>query len=262
MIIDTHVHYDDEAFDGDREELLASLRANGISCVLDIGSSAESLPKVRALAQKYDFIYGAVGLHPDEVGDLTEEVLASLRADMKNPKILAVGEIGLDYYWNKEAREIQKEAFRKQIRLAQEFVKPIIVHSREAAADTLEIVQEMYGPGTAGGNMERKGVMHCYSYAVEQARTYTRKLGFYLGIGGVVTFKNAKKLKEVVADTPIEYLVLETDCPYLAPVPFRGKRNSSLYLPYVVHEIAEIKGITENEVIKATEENARRLFSI
>ncbi len=262
MIIDTHVHYDDEAFNEDREELLMSLRANGIDCVLDIGSSAESLPRVRALTEKYDFVYGAVGLHPDEVGDLTGEVMADLREDMKNPKILAVGEIGLDYYWNKEAKEIQKEAFRKQIRLAQEFGKPVVIHSREAAADTLEIVQEMYGPGSNGEHMERKGVMHCYSYAVKQARIYTRKLGFYLGIGGVVTFKNAKKLKEVVADTPMEYLILETDCPYLAPVPFRGKRNSSLYLPYVVSAIAEIKEISEEEVIRITAANARRLFGI
>lgn len=262
MIIDTHVHYDDEAFDGDREELLTSLRANGIGNVIDIGSSAESLPRVRALTQKYDFVYGAIGLHPDEVGDLTTDVMNAMREDMKNPKILAVGEIGLDYYWNKEAKELQKEAFRKQIRLAQEFGKPVVIHSREAAADTLEIVQEMYGPGSIGSRMERKGVMHCYSYAVEQARTYTRKLGFYLGIGGVVTFKNAKKLKEVVFDTPMEYLVLETDCPYLAPVPFRGKRNSSLYLPYVVQEIARIKEIPEEEVVRITEENARRLFWI
>lgn len=262
MIIDTHVHYDDEAFDGDREGLLTSLRANGIGNVIDIGSSAESLPRVRALTQKYDFVYGAIGLHPDEVGDLTTDVMNAMREDMKNPKILAVGEIGLDYYWNKEAKELQKEAFRKQIRLAQEFGKPVVIHSREAAADTLEIVQEMYGPGSIGSRMERKGVMHCYSYAVEQARTYTRKLGFYLGIGGVVTFKNAKKLKEVVFDTPMEYLVLETDCPYLAPVPFRGKRNSSLYLPYVVQEIARIKEIPEEEVVKITEENARRLFRI
>lgn len=262
MIIDTHVHYDDDAFDGDREALLGSLRENGIGAVIDIGSSAESLPKVRELTAKYDFVYGAVGLHPDEIGDLTDKVLVDMRQDIENPKIVAVGEIGLDYYWDKEAREVQKEAFRKQVCLAQEYGKPIVIHSREAAADTLEIVKEMYGPGSAGEYMERKGVMHCYSYAVEQARIYTRKLGFYLGIGGVVTFKNAKKLKEVVADTPMEYLVLETDCPYLAPVPFRGKRNSSLYLPYVVRAIAEIKEISEEEVMRITAANARQLFCI
>lgn len=289
MIIDTHVHYDDEAFDADREELLASLVGNNIGPVIDIGSTKESLPKIRELMRRYDFVYGAIGLHPDEIGDLTEELLDEMREDMKNPKVLAVGEIGLDYYWNKEKKELQTEAFRKQIRLAQECGKPIVVHSREAAADTLDIVREMYGKGSPwehlhgqiqrstaderlrgqaqkngtdvdAGPSERKGVMHCYSYSAEQARIYTRELGFYLGIGGVVTFKNAKKLKEVVADTPLSYLVLETDCPYLAPVPYRGKRNCSLYLPYVIREIAALKGVSEEEVERVTEENARKLF--
>jgi len=276
MIIDTHVHYDDDAFDADREALLMSLAENNIGLVMDIGSTKESLPKIRDLMKRYDFVYGAIGLHPDEIGDLTPELLDEMREDMKNPKVLAVGEIGLDYYWNKEERELQMDAFRKQIQLAQECGKPIVIHSREAAADTLDIVREMYGKGSpweclhgAGssrehdenvGPTERKGVMHCYSYSVEQARIYTRELGFYLGIGGVVTFKNAKKLKEVVADTPLSYLVLETDCPYLAPVPYRGKRNCSLYLPYVISAIAELKGVSEEEVERVTEENARRLF--
>lgn len=275
MIIDTHVHYDDEAFDADREELIGSLQENNIGLVLDIGSTKESLPKIRSLMDRYDFVYGAMGLHPDEIGDLTDELLGEIREDMKNPKVLAVGEIGLDYYWNKEEQELQKAAFRKQINLALECGKPVVIHSREAAADTLEILREMYGkgslwealhgsaptvPGVSSGPTERKGVMHCYSYSAEQARIYTRELGFYLGIGGVVTFKNAKKIKEVVADTPLEYIILETDCPYLAPVPYRGKRNCSLYLPYVVQAIAELKGVSPEEVERITEENARRLF--
>jgi TatD DNase family protein len=275
MIIDTHVHYDDEAFDSDREELIGSLQENNIGLVLDIGSTKESLPKIRSLMGQYDFVYGAMGLHPDEIGDLTDELLGEIREDMKNPKVLAVGEIGLDYYWNKEEQELQKAAFRKQINLALECGKPVVIDSREAAADTLEILREMYGKGslwealhgsapaasgTASGPTERKGVMHCYSYSAEQARIYTRELGFYLGIGGVVTFKNAKKIKEVVADTPLEYIILETDCPYLAPVPYRGKRNCSLYLPYVVQAIAELKGVSPEEVERITEENARRLF--
>lgn len=275
MIIDTHVHYDDEAFDADREELIGSLQENNIGIVIDIGSTKESLPKIRSLMDRYDFVYGAMGLHPDEIGDLTDELLGEIREDMKNPKVLAVGEIGLDYYWNKEEQELQKAAFRKQINLALECGKPVVIHSREAAADTLEILREMYGKGslwealhgsapaasgTASGPTERKGVMHCYSYSAELARIYTRELGFYLGIGGVVTFKNAKKIKEVVADTPLEYIILETDCPYLAPVPYRGKRNCSLYLPYVVQAIAEIKGVSPEEVERITEENARRLF--
>ena len=224
---------------------------------------------------RYDFVYGAMGLHPDEIGDLTDELLGEIREDMKNPKVLAVGEIGLDYYWNKEEQELQKAAFRKQLQLALECGKPVVIHSREAAADTLEILREMYGKGslwealhgsapaasgTASGPTERKGVMHCYSYSAELARIYTRELGFYLGIGGVVTFKNAKKIKEVVADTPLEYIILETDCPYLAPVPYRGKRNCSLYLPYVVQAIADLKGVSPEEVERITEENARRLF--
>ena len=273
MIIDTHVHYDDEAFDADREELIGSLQENNIGLVLDIGSTKESLPKIRSLMDRYDFVYGAMGLHPDEIGDLTDELLGEIREDMKNPKVLAVGEIGLDYYWNKEEQELQKAAFRKQINLALECGKPVVIHSREAAADTLEILREMYGkgslwealhgsaaPGASSGPTERKGVMHCYSYSAEQARIYTRELGFYLGIGGVVTFKNAKKIKEVVADRPLEYIILETDCPYLAPVPYRGKRNCSLYLPYVVQAIAELKGVSPEEVERITEENARRLF--
>ena len=275
MIIDTHVHYDDEAFDADREELIGSLQENNIGIVIDIGSTKESLPKIRSLMNRYDFVYGAMGLHPDEIGDLTDELLGEIREDMKNPKVLAVGEIGLDYYWNKEEQELQKAAFRKQINLALECGKPVVIHSREAAADTLDIVREMYGKGslwealhgsapaasgTASGPTERKGVMHCYSYSAELARIYTRELGFYLGIGGVVTFKNAKKIKEVVADTPLEYIILETDCPYLAPVPYRGKRNCSLYLPYVVQAIAELKGVSPEEVERITEENARRLF--
>ena len=275
MIIDTHVHYDDEAFDADREELIGKLQENNIGLVLDIGSTKESLPKIRSLMDRYDFVYGAIGLHPDEIGDLTDELLGEIREDMKNPKVLAVGEIGLDYYWNKEEQELQKAAFRKQLQLALECGKPVVIHSREAAADTLEILREMYGKGslwealhgsapaasgTASGPTERKGVMHCYSYSAELARIYTRELGFYLGIGGVVTFKNAKKIKEVVADTPLEYIILETDCPYLAPVPYRGKRNCSLYLPYVVQAIAELKGVSPEEVERITEENARRLF--
>lgn len=262
MIIDTHVHYDDTAFDADRDQVLTSLKDSNIGLVLEAGSTKESLPKIRELVRTYDFVYGAIGLHPDEIGDLTPELLQEMRADMENPKILAVGEIGLDYYWNREAKEKQKEAFRQQIRLALDYKKPVVIHSREAAADTLEIVREMYGKGTEGSSLPQKGVMHCYSYSVEHARIYTRELGFCLGIGGVVTFKNAKKLREVVSDTPIEYLVTETDCPYLAPVPYRGKRNSSLYLPYVLQTIAEIKGMTPEETERAMEVNARRLLGL
>ena len=223
------------------------------------------------LARKYPFIYAADGLHPDEVGDLDEETMAKIREYLTDGKTVAVGEIGLDYYWNKESRDLQIACFKKQIELALEYDKPVVIHSREAAADTLEVVSGMYGAGspwemkygrTPAGTIPRKGVMHCYSYSPEQARIYTEKLGFFLGIGGVVTFKNGKKLKEVVRETPLDYLLLETDSPYLAPVPYRGKRNSSLYLPYVVREIAEIKGIAPEEVERVTERNARYLFGL
>lgn len=260
MIIDTHVHYDDEAFDADREELLAKLPEAGIGRVIDIAASAESLDRVVSLTERYDFVYGAVGLHPDEVGDLTDEVLRKIEVYINKPKIVAVGEIGLDYYWDREAHERQIEAFKTQIRIAQAHGKPIVIHSREAAADTIAVVTELYGKGSPGEHMPRKGVMHCYSCSPELAEIYTKKLGFCLGIGGVVTYKNARKLVETVERIPLKYLLLETDCPYLSPVPNRGKRNSSLNLPYVVRKIAEIKGIDEEEVIRATEENARRLF--
>lgn len=262
MIFDTHAHYDDGAFDEDREEVLASLAPAGIGLVADVAASRDSLEKVLSLAHGYDFIYGVLGLHPDYAAELDGETIAFLERHLADQKVVAVGEIGLDYYWNKASREVQAAAFRTQIDLAIQRNMPIVIHSREAAHDTLEIVREKYGRGTPGAALEQKGVMHCYSYSVEQARIYTRDLGFYLGIGGVVTFKNARKLKEVVADTDLDYLVLETDCPYLAPVPFRGKRNNSRHLHHVVSAIAEIKGVTPGEVEKRTEANARRMYGL
>lgn len=262
MIFDTHAHYDDKAFDGDREEILTALGPAGIGLVADVAASPASLKRVLGLAHGHDFIYAVLGLHPDYAAELDEETIGFLERNLADPKVVAVGEIGLDYYWNKASREVQAAAFRAQIDLAISRGMPIVIHSREAAQDTLEIVREKYGRGKPGAALERKGVMHCYSYSVEQARIYTRELGFYLGIGGVVTFKNARKLKEVVADTDLDFLVLETDCPYLAPVPFRGKRNSSLCLPYVVQAIAEIKGVTPEEVEARTEANARRMYGL
>ena len=259
MIIDTHVHYDDEAFDADREELLAKLPEAGIGRVIDIAASAESLDRVVSLTERYDFVYGAVGLHPDEVGDLTDEVLRKIEVYINMPKIVAVGEIGLDYYWDREAHERQIEAFRTQIRIAQAHGKPIVIHSREAAADTIAVVTELYGKGSPGEHMPQKGVMHCYSCSPELAEIYTNKLGFCLGIGGVVTYKNSH-LAAFMDKVPLEDILLETDAPYLAPEPYRGKRNASAYLPHVVDAIAEIKGISREKVTEQTTENARRLF--
>lgn len=261
MIFDTHAHYDDEAFDEDREVLLSSLAEQGIRHVIDIGSTAESLVRVRSLADRYPFMYGALGLHPDEVGDLTPEVIETINEGLADPKIVAVGEIGLDYYWNVETKDTQIACFKKQIEIALRYKMPIIVHSRSAAADTMEVVAEYYGKGGSAAELDRKGIIHCYSYSPEQAKIYT-EMGFFIGIGGVITFKNAKKLKQVVSETPIEKLVLETDSPYLAPEPYRGKRNSSAYLPYVVKAIADIKGMTEEDVERVTYTNAMALFAM
>ena len=244
MIFETHAHYDDEKFDEDRAELLSSMQENGIGRIINVSANLESLENTRKLMEAYPFIYGAFGLHPDEVGDLNEDVMARMRELCRLEKAVAVGEIGLDYYWDKENHEKQQYWFRRQIALAREEKLPMIIHSREAAADTLRVMKEEKSE-------EIGGVIHCFSYSAEMAEEYL-KMGFYLGIGGVVTFKNAKKIKEVVQMAPMERILLETDSPYLAPVPYRGKRNSSLYLPYVVQEIAELKGISEEEVIETT----------
>ena len=254
MIFDTHAHYDDEAFDEDRDEVLTSLREWGVGTVVNVGASMEGSRRSVSLSEQYEFVYSAVGVHPDEVGELREEDMEWMREQLQKPKVVAVGEIGLDYYWDKEGHDLQKKWFLRQLKLAKELKKPVIIHSREAAADTMELLKANY-------HGEMPMVMHCYSYSMEMAREY-RKMGLYLGIGGVLTFKNAKKLKETVLESPIEYLLLETDCPYLAPVPNRGKRNDSGMLKFVVQELAALKGITPEEVIRITEENARRFYGI
>ena len=253
MIFDTHAHYDSEQFDEDRETLLASMKEAGVGTIVNVAASYESCFEVPKLAEKYPFMYAAVGVHPDEVGDLNEETFARMKEQFKLDKVVAVGEIGLDYYWDNEPHEIQKKWFIRQLDLAMELDLPVMIHSRSAAADTMEIMKE-HGQGL-------RGIIHCYSYSVEHAREYV-KMGYLLGIGGVVTFKNARKLKEVVEEIPLEALVLETDCPYLAPVPNRGKRNSSLNLPLIAEEIAAIKQISCEEVITQTRENARKLFGV
>lgn len=253
MIFDTHAHYDDTQFDGDREELLGKMEAEGIGAIVNAGSTIESWERIIRLTEKYPFMYGAVGVHPDEAGTLNEKAFQRMEALLDCGKIVAVGEIGLDYYWDREEHDLQKKWFIRQLNLAGEKQMPVIIHSREAAADTMEIMKN-YGRGL-------QGVIHCFSYSPEMAREYV-KMGYFIGVGGVVTFKNGRKLKETVKTIPLESIVLETDCPYLAPVPFRGKRNSSLYLPYVAEEIAQIKGITCEEVIRQTEINARKLYNL
>ena len=253
-IFDTHAHYDDEAFDPDREDLLKSLPGSGIEYVVNVGASIDTTRSTLELSCKYDFIYAAVGVHPSDIADLNEKTFSWLKDQTGEPKVLAVGEIGLDYYWDKEpeVQAAQQVWFKRQLDLAGEAGLPVIIHSRDAAKDTFDIMKEM-DAGSIGG------VVHCYSYSPELAAEYV-KMGFFIGVGGVVTFPKAKKLKETVAAIPMDNIVIETDCPYLAPTPYRGKRNSSLNLPLVVAEIASIKGISEEEVADITFANAKRLY--
>ena len=254
MIFETHAHYDDQAFDRDRDSLLRSMEAHGIEKIINVGASLRGVRDTVTLTEQYPFVYGAVGIHPDEVGELTEDHMEWVRGLCEKEKIVAVGEIGLDYYWDKENHEVQKKWFVRQMDLAKETGLPIIVHSRDAAKDTLDIMK-------AERADRLQGVIHCYSYSREQAREYMN-MGYFLGIGGVVTFKNGKKLKEVVEYAPLDYLLLETDAPYLAPEPYRGKRNCSLYLTYVAQAIGEIKGVDYQTVIEVTRRNAERLFRL
>lgn len=253
-IFDTHAHYDDEAFDGDREQLIESLGVHGIGAVVNVGASMASCRTTLALTEKYPFFYGALGVHPNETARLTEEDMEWIKRESGREKIVAIGEIGLDYYWDEPEREIQKRWFVRQLALAKETGLPVIIHSRDAARDTLDIMKAEHGGATGG-------VIHCFSYGVETAREYLN-MGYFIGIGGVLTFKNAKKLKEVAEYAPMDRIVLETDCPYLAPVPHRGKRNSSLNLLYVVEAIAKIKKMEPEEVIRVTSENAKKLYRL
>lgn len=254
MIFDTHAHYDDEAFDLDRDEMLTQLKEHGIEAVTNVGASMKSCKATLELTRKYPFVYGAVGVHPNETGELSETDMNWILEAAMEEKIVAVGEIGLDYYWEEPDHETQKKWFVRQLALAEKAKLPIIIHSREAARDTLDIMKAEQA-GKLGG------VIHCFSYSKEMAIEYLN-MGFYLGIGGVVTFKNAKKLKEVVEYMPMEQMVLETDCPYLAPVPNRGRRNSSFNLPYVVREISQIKNLPAEQIIQITSENAKRLYGL
>lgn len=255
MIFDTHAHYDDDAFDEDRESLLNGLRRQGIAAVANMGASMDGAIKSVELAKSYPFVYAAVGIHPDHVGELNEERLKQLGEMSEYEKVVAIGEIGLDYYWDVSDHDIQKYWFGRQLELAMEKGLPVVIHSRDAAADTLAIMKEYYKKSQE----TLSGVIHCFSYGPELAREYLN-MGFFLGIGGVATFKNGRKLKEVIEMAPLNSIVLETDCPYLAPEPYRGKRNSSDKLSYVVSAIAGIKGVSEQEVEDATWENAGRLY--
>lgn len=252
MIVDTHAHFDDDAFDLDRDPLLRGMEEKGIVKIINSGASLEGNYRTLELMDKYDFVYGSFGVHPNETLELTKQDLEKLLELSKHPKCVAIGEIGLDYYWDEPEREIQKKWFLEQMELAKRAQLPIVIHSRDAAQDTVELMKE-------GHAEEIGGTIHCYSYSKEMAKTFL-DMGFYFGIGGVVTFSNGKKMKEVVEYLPMDRILLETDSPYLSPVPFRGKRNDSGNLIYVADMIAQIKGISAEEVQKITYDNAHKLY--
>lgn len=252
-IFDTHAHYDDEAFDEDREVVLKQIQEAGVIGVLNCACSRKSLSTTNELTLKHDFIYGALGIHPSDAYDYNEEVKAEIIEKVNsNKKILAIGEIGLDYYWDENPdRETQKQVFRAQMELAKELNLPVVIHDRDAHKDTLDIMKEY---------PEVKGIVHCFSGSVEFAKECV-KLGYYIGITGVITFKNAKKIIEVVEAIPLDKLLVETDCPYMAPVPNRGKRNKSDYIEHIIEQIAEIKKIDTIEVNMKVNSNFNRLIS-
>lgn len=253
MIFDSHAHYDDEQFDGDREELLNTLKDNGVEGIINCGSSLKGLEMSVSLSERYDYIYAAAGIHPENADEFNEAVKTRIEDLAKAKKIVAVGEIGLDYYWEENpSKEVQKEVFRAQMEIAKKYNLPVIIHDREAHGDTLEIMKEY--PGVIG-------VVHCFSGSVEFAKECI-KLGYYIGVTGVVTFKNSKVIKEVVKNIPTEKLLVETDCPYMAPTPHRGKRNQSDYIKYIIDEIAAIKGLTTEEISEFTKFNTKSLFKI
>ncbi len=252
MIFESHAHYDDKAFDIDREELLSSMKEKGIEYIVNVSADLPSITDTMNLTTAYDFIYGAVGIHPSECEVLKEEDYLWIKGQAERDKVVAIGEIGLDYYWKEPAKELQLQWFKRQLLLAKELNKPVIIHSRDAAEDTLKVLQSDLAK-------DIKGVVHCYSYTKETAKTILN-LGYYFGIGGVVTFSNAKKLVEAVEYLPLDHILLETDSPYLAPTPYRGQRNSSLNIPLIATRIAEIKGISYEEVVETTNYNAKALF--
>lgn len=261
MIFDTHAHYDDEAFDSDREELLKALPENGICTVINMGASMRGSRASIELAQKYDHVYAAVGIHPDDCGSMDETWIDELCALAVNKKCVAIGEIGLDYhgfdiYDDKPSKEVQQKWFRRQLRLAAEIGKPVVIHSRNACEDTLRMMQKAHEELGID-----RAIIHCFSYAKETAAQYL-DMGYYLGFGGTTTYEGQKKLTKVLEITPMDRILLETDCPYLAPVPHRGERNDSRYLKVVAERIAGIKGVTAAEVEAVTRENARRIYGI
>ena len=252
MYFDSHAHLDDARFEADFADILARMRQNGVTAMMNIGCDLPSSENSVRMAEKFDWVWAAVGSHPDDAGHVDEARIAVYKKICENPRVKAIGEIGLDYHYEDIPREMQQKAFRMQMQLAKELDLPVVVHEREAHEDGLKIVDEF---------PEVKGVFHCYSGSLEMAKELIKR-GWYIGFTGVVTFKNARKAVEVAQNIPLERILIETDCPYMAPEPFRGRRNDPSLVPYVASKIAALRGLTPEEAGQATSENARRLFRI
>ena len=252
MYFDSHAHYDDERFEEDRESLLEGMKEKGVDFIVNAAADLKSCKTSLALAEKYPFIYSSIGVHPHDVKDLTEADLGYMKQLAAHEKVVAIGEIGLDYYYDHSPRELQREWFMKQLLLAKELDLPVIIHSREASQETFDLIVE---------SGVKEGVIHCFSGSYELAKEYVKR-GFYIGVGGSLTFKNARKTVEVVEGIGMEHILIETDCPYLTPVPHRGERNDSSYLKYIVEKISEIKHLSAEEVATISCQNAKSLFRI
>ncbi|WP_070121528.1 TatD family hydrolase [Bacillus marinisedimentorum] len=254
MLFDTHTHLNAEQFDEDRQEVIQRALDAGVSRMVVVGFDRKTIPEAIEMAETHDFIYAAVGWHPVDAIDMTDEDLDQIEKLAEHPRVVAIGEIGLDYHWDKSPKDVQQEVFRRQIRLARKVKLPIVIHNRDATQDVIDILKEENAA-------EVGGIMHCFSGSPEIAREAV-DMDFYISLGGPVTFKNAKKPKEVAVDIPLERLLVETDCPYLAPHPNRGKRNEPAYVKLVAEQIADLKGLSYEEVAKKTSDNARQLFGI
>lgn len=254
MLFDTHAHLNAEQFADDQDEVIRRAKENGVDKIVNVGFNRETIPSSLALAEKYDFIYTAVGWHPQDAKDMREEDFDWLRDLSKHEKVIAIGEIGLDYYWDTSPKDVQQKIFRQQIQLAKELNLPIIIHDREAHQDIVDILRQEKAS-------EVGGIMHCFSGSLEMAKECL-DMNFYISFGGPVTFKNAKKPKEVAKQVPLERLLMETDCPYLTPEPFRGKRNESSYVKYVAEAIAQLREMETEELVKVTYHNAMNLFRL
>ncbi|MBY0026050.1 TatD family hydrolase [Priestia aryabhattai] len=254
MLFDTHVHLNAEQYEDDLQEVINRALEKGVQNMVVVGFDEPTIKKAIQIAEMYDFIYASVGWHPVDAIDMTDEHLAWIEELAQHPKVVALGEMGLDYHWDKSPKEVQKDVFRRQIRLARKVNLPIIIHNRDATEDVVTILKEEHVE-------EVGGIMHCFTGSIEVAKQ-CMDMNMYISFGGPVTFKNAKKPKEVAAELPLDKLLIETDCPYLTPHPFRGKRNEPGYVSYVAEQIAELKGITYEELADITTANAKKLFGI